>query len=159
MGRRTRWLILPALALAIPAGIVSAAGIDGHGGVGEKVYRPTSSSALQPSYRVGVGRVLLDLRGAHLTPGDHPVKLKAGIGAAWLVVPHGVCVTTKAHMGVGGVRVFDRSSGGIDVDWQDGRASRPGAARIVLDGDVGIGGVIVSDSPDHEGRIGNLGCA
>ena len=159
MGRRTRWLILPALAIAIPAGIVSAAGIDGHGGVGDKVYRPTSAAAIQPSYRVGIGRVMLDLRGAHLTPGDHVVKLKAGIGAAQLVVPRGVCVTTKAHMGVGGVRVFDRSSGGIDVDWQDGRTARPRVPRIVLDGSVGIGGVIVTDRPDHDARIGNLGCA
>ncbi|MEP6953137.1 MAG: PspC domain-containing protein [Solirubrobacteraceae bacterium] len=159
MGRRTRWLILPALAIAIPAGIVSAAGVDGHGGVGDKIYRPDSPQALQSSYRVGVGRVLLDLRRANLTPGDHVVKLEAGIGAAQLVVPRGVCVTTKAHMGVGGVRVFDRSSGGIDVDWQDGRTARPGVARIVLDGDVGIGGVIVSDRPNEDSRLGNLGCA
>src|SRR6476661_2537960 len=147
LGRRTRWLILPALAIAIPAG------------VGDKVYRPTSAAAIQPSYRVGVGRVLLDLRGAHLTPGDHVVRLKAGIGAAQLVVPRNVCVTTKAHMGVGGVRVFDRTGGGIDVDWLDGRTARPGVARIVLDGDVGIGGIIVTDQPDHDARIGNLGCA
>jgi phage shock protein PspC (stress-responsive transcriptional regulator) len=159
MGRRTRWLILPALAVAIPAGLVSAAGIDGHGGVGDKVYRPTSGAAIQPTYRVGVGRVLLDLRGAHLTPGDHVVKLKAGIGAAQLVVPRNVCVTTAAHMGVGGVRVFDRTGGGIDVDWQDGRVAKPGIARIVLDGDVGVGGVIVSDRPDKESHVGNLGCA
>ncbi|MDP9346416.1 MAG: PspC domain-containing protein [Actinomycetota bacterium] len=159
MGRRTRWLILPALAIAVPAGVVSAAGIDGHGGIGDKVYRPTSSAALQPSYRVGVGRVQLDLRGAHLTPGDHVVTLKAGIGAAELVVPRDVCVTTKAHMGVGGVQVFDRSSGGIDVDWQDGRTAKPGVARIVLDGDVGVGGVIVTDIPDDNSHTGNLGCA
>jgi phage shock protein PspC (stress-responsive transcriptional regulator) len=159
MGRRTRWLILPALALAIPAGLVSAVGIDGHGGIGDKVYAPDSPQALQASYRVGVGRVQLDLRGAKLAPGDHVVRLKAGIGEAELVVPEDVCVTTRAHMGVGGVQVFDRSSGGIDVDWQDARRARPGVARVVLDGNVGVGAVRVTHVPGAQSQTGNRGCA
>ena len=39
--RPVRWLVLPALALALSAGTVSAAGIDLDGGVGERDYRPT----------------------------------------------------------------------------------------------------------------------
>ncbi len=159
MGRRTRWLILPALAIAIPAGIVSAAGIDGHGGIGDKVYRPSSPAGLRDSYRVGVGRVQLDLRDTKLPPGDHVVALKAGIGEAELVVPDGVCVTTAAHMGVGGVQVFDRTSGGIDVSWRDDRRARAGIPRIVLDGDVGIGAVHVGLRPGERGEPGNQACA
>ena len=37
--RPVRWLVLPALALALSAGTVSAAGIDLDGGVGERDYR------------------------------------------------------------------------------------------------------------------------
>ena len=159
MGRRARWLILPALAIAIPAGIVSAAGIDGHGGIGDKVYRPDSPQALQSSYRVGVGRVQLDLRNAGLTPGDHVIKLKAGIGQAELVVPRNVCVTTRAHMGIGGVQSFNHASGGVDVDWQDGRTAKPGNARVILDGDVGIGAVTVTDRPETQAQQKNGACA
>src|SRR3954451_15547313 len=36
-GARVRWLILPALALALPAGVVAAADLDVKGGVGERV--------------------------------------------------------------------------------------------------------------------------
>ncbi|MGZ6643111.1 MAG: PspC domain-containing protein [Solirubrobacteraceae bacterium] len=159
LGRRTRWLILPALAIAIPAGIVSAAGIDAHGGIGDKVFHPASASDLQPSYRVGVGRVQLDLRGAHLPPGDHVVTLRAGIGEAELVVPDNVCVTTRAHLGVGGVEAFDRRSGGIDVDWRDDRRAPAGTARVVLDSRVGIGAVRVTDRPGGPPRAGNGACA
>lgn len=159
MGRRTRWLILPALAVAIPAGVVSAAGIDGHGGIGDKVFHPSTSAAVQGTYRVGVGRVRLDLRDARLTPGDHVVKLRTGIGLAELVVPEGVCVTTRSHLGVGGVEVFDRRSGGIDVSWRDDHRARPGVARVVLDGRVGIGGLRVTDRPDGTPVAGNRACA
>ncbi len=40
--RPVRFLVLPAIALALSAGAVSAAGIDLDGGVGERDYRPTS---------------------------------------------------------------------------------------------------------------------
>ena len=42
--RPVRWLILPAVALALSAGTVSAAGIDLDGGVGERDYRPASAA-------------------------------------------------------------------------------------------------------------------
>jgi phage shock protein C len=41
--RRARWLALPALALAVPAGVVAAAGVDLHHGIGTRPRRsPTS---------------------------------------------------------------------------------------------------------------------
>ena len=40
--RPVRWLVLPAVALALSAGAVSASGIDLDGGVGERDYRPAS---------------------------------------------------------------------------------------------------------------------
>ena len=50
---RVRWLILPALSLALAAGFVSAAGIDLDGGVGEREYRPTSASDVRDGYGLG----------------------------------------------------------------------------------------------------------
>ena len=48
--RPVRWLVLPAVALALSAGTVSAAGIDLDGGVGERDYRPTSALELRDKY-------------------------------------------------------------------------------------------------------------
>ena len=59
-----RWLILPALALALPAGVVAAADIDVTGGVGDRAYRPASGRRVRDSYRLGVGHLVVDLRDA-----------------------------------------------------------------------------------------------
>ncbi|MEA2256913.1 MAG: hypothetical protein QOG35_2958 [Solirubrobacteraceae bacterium] len=168
LDRRARWLILPALAIALPAGVVSAAGIDARGGVGDRSYRPAGVADVRDAYRVGVGRLVVDLRGAHLPPGDRHVKLGVGVGEALLLVPPGVCVSSAAHLGVGGVSIFDRSSGGVDVSWEDRRSAPSGAPRVIVDGEVGVGALIVSHRDDnhafdgrHERRRGetNGACA
>jgi phage shock protein PspC (stress-responsive transcriptional regulator) len=161
---RARWLILPALAVALPAGVVAAADIDVTGGHGERIYRPASSNDVRSAYRLGAGKLVVDLRGAHLTPGDHRVKLRLGVGEVQLVVPRGVCVSTDSHLGAGGVQVFDRDGGGIDVDWQDERRAPTGTPRVVVDADVGIGAFSVHHEPDQSwadmpSLPGNEACA
>jgi phage shock protein PspC (stress-responsive transcriptional regulator) len=148
LGRGARWLILPALAIALPAGVVQAADIDVHGGVGERTYRPTTAADVRDHYRLGVGRLVVDLRGADLPPGDRHIRLNVGVGAAELVVPRNVCVASAAHSGVGGAWVFDRHNAGVDVDWDDQRLAKPGNPRVVIDGDVGIGALLVNHTGD-----------
>jgi phage shock protein PspC (stress-responsive transcriptional regulator) len=149
LGPRLRWLILPAIAVALPAGVVAAADIDVKGGYGDRTYRPATSSAVRDSYRMGAGKLVVDLRGANLTPGDHPIKLDIGVGEAQLVVPPGVCVSTDSHLGMGGVQVFDRDSGGIDVDWTDERTAPAGTPRVLVDANVGIGAFTVHHEEDR----------
>jgi phage shock protein PspC (stress-responsive transcriptional regulator) len=158
---RARWLILPALAVALPAGVVSAADLDVTGGHGERTYRPATSDAVRSSYRLGAGKLVVDLRAAHLTPGDHHVNVRLGVGEAQLLVPDNVCVSTDSHLGIGGVQVFDRDSGGIDVDWQDERRAPTGTARVVVDANVGIGALTVHHEGDHgwNREPGNEACA
>jgi phage shock protein PspC (stress-responsive transcriptional regulator) len=158
---RARWLILPALAVALPAGVVSAANLDVTGGHGERTYRPASSDAVRSSYRLGAGKLVVDLRAAHLTPGDHRVKLRLGVGEAQLLVPRDVCVSTQSHLGIGGVQVFDRDTGGVDVDWQDERRAPAGTARVLVDADVGIGALTVhhEGNDDWYSELGNEACA
>jgi phage shock protein PspC (stress-responsive transcriptional regulator) len=139
-----RWLILPALAFALPVGVVSAAGIDLHGGAGNREYTPVSATQVRDSYRLGAGRLIVDLRDAQLPSGDHPVKLRVGVGQAVLVVPSNVCVATKAHVGIGDVESFDNSHGGVDVDFDDQPATVGTNPRVVLDAKVGMGEVLVS---------------
>jgi len=158
---RARWLILPALAVALPAGVVSAADLDVTGGHGERTYRPASSDAVRGSYRLGAGKLVVDLRAANLTPGDHRLKVKLGVGEAQLLVPRDVCVSTDSHFGIGGVQVFNRDAGGIDVDWQDERRAPEGTPRVVVDANVGIGAFTVHHEGDRgwNREPGNEACA
>lgn len=134
-----RWLVLPALAIALPLAFVSAAGIDLDGGFGERRERPATVAELEQTYRLGAGELVVDLRELDLPSGDHPLKVRIGAGHALVLVPDDVCVASAAEIGMGAVQVFDRTSGGIDVDWNDGRRARAGGARLVLEGDIGLG--------------------
>lgn len=148
-----RWLILPALALALPAGVVSAANVNINGGVGDQVYRPVTADQVRDTYRLGVGRLVVDLRDAPLAAGDHRLHVDLGVGQAVLVVPQDVCVTTAAKIGAGNVDLFDHNTGGVDVDWRDDRTAPSGTTRLVVDGDVGVGELAVTyQDPDAFAR-------
>jgi phage shock protein PspC (stress-responsive transcriptional regulator) len=134
-----RWLIPPAVAIALPLAFVSAAGIDLHGGIGRPNVHPTTLADLAHGYRLGAGELVIDLRAMKLPPGDHPLTVHVGAGHAVVLVPDDVCVSSTASVGIGGVTVFDRSGGGINADWSDGRTAPPGTPRLVLHGDIGLG--------------------
>jgi hypothetical protein len=148
-----RWLILPALAIALPLAFVSAAGVDLEGGFGERTERPATLAEVHSSYRIGAGELVIDLRDVALPPGDHRLKVGIGAGHALVLVPDDVCVASSASIGVGGVAVFDRDGGGIDVKWNDGRRAPANTPRLVLDGDVGAGFLEERPRPDPRGPL------
>jgi phage shock protein PspC (stress-responsive transcriptional regulator) len=149
-----RWLVLPAMAIALPLAFVSAAGIDLDGGFGERTERPATLAEVHGSYRIGAGELVVDLRDVKLPAGDHRLKIGIGTGHLLVLVPQDVCVASKASVGMGAVAVFDRDGGGIDYTWNDGRRAPSGTPRLVVDGDVGLGFLEVRHSRqlDH-GRI------
>src|SRR3954470_247188 len=134
-----RWLIIPALALAMSAGAAAAGNIDVRGGTGERVYRPATADALRADYRLGAGHLLLDLRDTKFGPGKHRVHLKLGLGQAEVLVPPNVCVSSIAHIAGGRTTIFDHRSGGTYHDWQDIRRAQPGNANLTVDADIGFG--------------------
>jgi phage shock protein PspC (stress-responsive transcriptional regulator) len=140
-----RWLVPPALALALAAGVVAAADIDLDGGVGEREYRPASTIDLRDRYELGMGDLVVDLRETDLPAGDVPLEMDVGIGEAMVIVPEDVCVATKADVGIGNVRMFGRDNGGVDVDFEDNPDAAPAVTRLVLDADVGLGQVRVTN--------------
>lgn len=147
-----RWLVLPALAIALPLAFVSAAGLDLEGGFGDREERPATLADLHDGYRLGVGQLVVDLRDLKLPSGDHHLKIDIGAGHALVVVPDDVCVASTASVGMGSVAVFDRDGGGIDVEWNDSRRAPAGTPRLVLDGDVGLGFLEVSHHDDRHLR-------
>jgi phage shock protein PspC (stress-responsive transcriptional regulator) len=141
-----RWLVLPAVALALSAGMVSAAGIDLDGGIGERDYRPASVRDMRGTYQLGMGEMVLDLRQTELPSGDVPVGIDLGIGEARLIVPDDVCVATDAQVGIGEVRTFDRHNEGVDVDVEDLPDARPATTRLLVKADVGVGSLRIGRS-------------
>lgn len=136
---RARWLALPALAIAIPLAFVAAADIDLDGGFGEKRVRPATLGEVRDGYRLGAGELTVDLRGVKLPAGERRLSVGIGAGHAVVLVDRGVCVASRASVGMGGVGVFERDGGGVDVDWRDEREAPRGTPRLVIDGDVGLG--------------------
>ena len=64
-----RWLIVPALALVLPLGVVAAADIDLDGGIGDREYRPATMSQLNDHYEIGIGGIDVDLTDLDLPTG------------------------------------------------------------------------------------------
>jgi phage shock protein PspC (stress-responsive transcriptional regulator) len=141
-----RWLVLPAVTLALSGGFVAAADIDIHGGIGDRSYRPASSVDLRDHYRLGIGQLVVDLRDTDLPKGDVPIKVDVGVGDAQVIVPDNVCVATEATVGMGNVRFLGHDHGGVDVDYQDVPDAPPATTRVLLKANVGVGQVSVGDS-------------
>jgi phage shock protein PspC (stress-responsive transcriptional regulator)/predicted membrane protein len=171
--RRARWLAIPALVLAVPCGVVTAAGVDVDHGVGERHYAPATIADLKPTYELGVGELDIDLRRMRWAP-ETTVRLKVdvGMGHAEILVPEDTCVQADTHAGIGYVGILGEESGGADVDDQRGTVSRNGGRRLILDADMGIGAVEVLHrhstrhwDEDHHGPaaisgvLADAGCA
>jgi hypothetical protein len=144
--RPVRWLVLPAVALAVSAGAVAASGIDLDGGVGDRDYRPTSAADMRDTYQLGIGELVVDLRQTDLPSGDVPLGIDLGIGEARLIVPDDVCVATDAQVGIGEVRTFNRHSEGVDVDVEDLPDASADTTRLLVKADVGVGSLRIGQS-------------
>ena len=149
--RPVRFLVLPAVTLALSAGAVSAAGIDLDGGIGERDYRPTSAADMRDTYQLGMGQLVVDLRQTDLPSGDVPVAIDLGIGDARLIVPEDVCVATDAQVGIGEARTFERKNDGVDVDVDDLPDASADTTRLLVKADIGIGSLRIGHSGDRSG--------
>lgn len=149
-----RWLIVPVLTVAIAAGIACVARVDIRGGVGDRYYRPTSMAQLRSVYKLGAGRLELDLRSLRFQPGDETVELKLGVGEAVVIVPRDLCVATNAHIGIGYVGALERRSGGVEVAWRNEPRPPASSPRLVIDSAIGIGTLEVADSTHRNRHLG-----
>jgi phage shock protein PspC (stress-responsive transcriptional regulator) len=169
-----RWLIVPALALVIPLGLVAAADIDLDGGVGQREYRPATMSELRDHYEIGIGELDVDLTELALPAGRTALDIDVGMGEGVVWVPSGTCVTSDVEIGAGAADVFDRDNDGVDVAFAESATPPAGRPVLHIEADVGLGVLEVvreGDLPDqgrHErwetfdrdrGSAGGTGCA
>jgi phage shock protein PspC (stress-responsive transcriptional regulator) len=139
-----RWLILPALILAIPPALVSAADVEFEGDVGSRHYRPQTVADLRPLYQMGMGELELDLRDLELPPGRTNVKVDMGIGGVYVRVPDDACVSTDVEMDLGDARVFGVHQDGVDVAFSESADPALGRPVLALEADVGFGELVVN---------------
>ena len=139
--RRARWLVLPALALAFPATVVSAAGISLDGGLGERRYQPTGSEQLPASYRLGAGELVVDLRKLDWTGArQERLRVDVSVGHTLVIVPPEVCVSSHVKVTAGRSDVLGRVAEGIDIDQELPRSPAAAAPGLQLDGTMSTGG-------------------
>jgi phage shock protein PspC (stress-responsive transcriptional regulator) len=150
-----RWLIAPAIALAVPLGAVAAADVSFGDGIGERQYRPLSIAALPADgYELGIGRLEVDLRQLDWTDSTVvDLDLNLGIGEAIVAVPSNVCVTTDFDTRAGDLRVAGDEAGGIDVH-SGANAGATTTPRLDLNGEVDLGElrVINDDTAEIDGH-------
>jgi phage shock protein PspC (stress-responsive transcriptional regulator) len=152
-----RRLVVPAVAFVVAVAVIAAAHVDLHGGVGERTYRPHVLSEVHHDYRLGAGRLEVDLRGVAFPPGNTYLHVRLGVGELVVLVPRGVCVATSAQIGGGYVGALEQRSGGLDVDWSERPSPPLHTPRLVLSGDVGLGALLVADHPIERGWYGGGG--
>ena len=151
VNRSWRTFVAPAVVAVVLAGGVIAAGTRLEGGVGDASFTTTDAADGSIVARRAVGDVTVDLR--RLDTG-RPVTVVAsvGMGELRLGVPNDARLTLDAHVGNGRIdaglinRKF-HSSDGLDTSvrevWPVSRSDTPGAPRIRVVADVGVGQISV----------------
>jgi phage shock protein PspC (stress-responsive transcriptional regulator) len=140
-----RWLIAPAIVLALPLAAVAATDLDVRGTWGDRTFRPATTAELGDGYEMGVGSMRVDLRDLELPPGRTELPLHLGIGEIQVLVPDDMCVLTDAGISLGAVDTGGGEEGGIDVHVDNRRAVDPGVPYMHLDVDLGVGALHVGD--------------
>lgn len=148
--RPVRWLIVPALALALPAAAVEATGYALEGGYGDRLVRPARLADIpEDGYRMAAGNLVIDLRQADWRP-DSVIELpaKLNFGRLAVVVPEGVCVSSDVDVWAGGFEILGETDSHFGVHY---RRTLPESASPILhfDGDVDMGWVeVLTRMPD-----------
>jgi phage shock protein PspC (stress-responsive transcriptional regulator) len=154
--RTARRLVLPGVAFALAVATIAAAHVDLHGGVGNHFYRPHSLGEVRGGYRLGAGRLEIDLRDLAFPAGTTQLHVRLGVGELVVLVPKGVCVATSARVGGGYVGALERRSAGLDVNWSERPSPPPTTPRLLVDASVGLGALLVADHPVEHG-VGGWG--
>jgi phage shock protein PspC (stress-responsive transcriptional regulator) len=144
-----RWLVVPALALAVPLSVVAATDVSFGSGVGDREYSPDTVEALpDDGYELGVGRLAVDLRDLEWKPRtvvDLDVEL--GIGQAVVAVPENVA---DVHAAAGNLRITGDETDGVDIDSDEAVVGSASTPRLDLTGEVDLGELLVVNDDDYD---------
>jgi phage shock protein PspC (stress-responsive transcriptional regulator) len=144
-----RWLIAPALVLALPLGAVAATDLDLRGTWGDRTFTPTSIADVEQGYEMGVGSMRIDLRDVDIPAGRTDLPVELGMGEILVRADPDVCLTTEAKVSLGAVDSNGDEQGGADLDVDDAIRVAPGVREVHVVADLGIGHVVVGEDPQR----------
>jgi phage shock protein PspC (stress-responsive transcriptional regulator) len=133
-------LVVAALAATVTAVVLAFSwfNVSLGDGVGDHVYAPAAAASIAPSYRLGVGKLRIDLSAVKPAAQELHVKAKVGVGELRVVVPNGVPVQVDARAKVGDVHVLRLTDSG-----RNARVKTGSQGGYVIDARVGLGKVDV----------------
>jgi phage shock protein PspC (stress-responsive transcriptional regulator) len=130
---------LVSLAVLASGGVlayVAATGVPIEGGVGQRVYQPSSVSEIQHQYHLAIGTMNIDLRGVGFNHATRTIVATIGIGQLMVEIPQGVQVNLNAQSGGSAITY----PGGRQSFYFSGTAKNP-TSHLDLTVRVGIGRV------------------
>ncbi len=139
-------LALAAVSLAILlAGaflaLVALTGVPMSGGIGDRVYQPTTVAQVLPTYQTSIGNMLVDLRRVHFGTRTLRVTASVAVGVLTVEVPPGVVVNISAHSGIGNVTSWPQDLSSFD-------STSHSNAQLDLTAETGVGQVrLIRASP------------
>ena len=137
---------LIALGLIASLGLAGATTADNF--EGERTFTPTTATAVQDTYEMGIGELVVDLSQVsdpeNLDGRD--ISIDAGVGHVVIVVPDGVDTRVNANVdGPGNIRIKGIDFGGVETSksWFNNTA---GEGTLTIDADLGVGEIEVRTS-------------
>ena len=131
------------VALVLVAAAVFAAVVHVHvgRGIGERTYNVAGIQDLRESYRLGIGRIVLDLRDVQLPAGETHVSTRVDVGRLDVIIPPNVAVRIYGDTQFGDVNVLGDIADGHDVERS---VVQNGKHVLVVDAHVGAGSLRVT---------------
>jgi phage shock protein PspC (stress-responsive transcriptional regulator) len=109
------------------------------------VRTPLTADAVQDTYKIGAGELVLDL--TKVTDPENldgrRLDLRVGAGSIEVILPAALDVEYDAHAGLGDVQVFTDSQDGPGVDMTGTHSGGVGVPELALDIQVGLGEIDV----------------
>jgi phage shock protein PspC (stress-responsive transcriptional regulator)/predicted membrane protein len=133
-------------------GIVALTGVPMSGGIGQRVWQPTTLTQQNTTYRLGMGSMDVDLRRVPFTAGVYHVTASVAVGQLQVEVPPNVTVDLTANAGVGRVVYLNNYGAQQFLSPQASTGSKSQHAELVLAAQVGIGQVEL-----YRGRSNSFG--
>jgi hypothetical protein len=121
-------------------GLVALTGVPMRGGIGVRVWQPTSVAQLNSTYRAAIGNSTVDLRHVAFTAGTYRVTASVAVGQLVVEVPSNVVVDVTAHSGIGNV-VYENQNGSQQFFERPTTGAHGAAPVLVLVADAGVGQV------------------
>jgi phage shock protein PspC (stress-responsive transcriptional regulator)/predicted membrane protein len=131
------------VALVLVAAAVFAAVVHVHvgRGVGERTYNVAGIQDLRENYRLGIGRIVLDLSDVQFPADETHVNARVDVGRLDVIVPRDVALRVHGDTQFGDVNVLGDIADGHDVERS---VEQDGKRVLVLDAHVGAGSLRVN---------------